>query len=388
MDGETRPACRLCGFREHWLVEHLETHGLTPSTYLERFPGAPLASAGVLTRAPALHEKLQRAHPPPPEGLTIEFAGVHPRVNHDVPERDCLVRPKAYRLPTHGELGKDIREAVIALLLGRTTYLWGLPGTGKDALIHAWSSYTRTPGLIFQIEPEADIRAWFFAHEFDQNGTSWEEGVLLRALRDGYTTTTGRRIPYLILFTDFDRATKEQAESLRLVTDSIQGRVKGPSGVTYDMLPGTQIVVTANTPGGGDVRGRCISANVIDASILDRFERAFEFHWMDWEDEGPIVKEKFPLLVQRCPPALLANVGKATAAIRAAIKSDELYAEFSHRALCAWLGQAEDIITVSNQVPPDLLKRAFRVYADKLPDKEARDTAMRLADPYIRGGTI
>jgi hypothetical protein len=191
----------------------------------------------------------------------------------------------------------------------------------------------------------------------------------------------------MILITDFDRATKEQAESMRLVMDSISGRVKGPNGVTYRVLAGTQVVVTANTAGAGDSRGRCTSSNVIDASILDRFERAYEFHWMDWRDEGVIVKEKFPILLSKASGAF-DQVGRATEALRKAVQDEALYAEFSHRALCAWLGHAEDIVAVSDSVPADLLRRAFRAVADKMPDAETRAEAVRIVDPHLRGGSL
>jgi len=153
-------------------------------------------------------------------------------------------------------------------------------------------------------------------------------------------------------------------------------------------MPGTQIVVTANTAGGGDTRGRCISSNVIDASILDRFERALEFHWMDWKYEEPIAKEKFPFLLEKCP-SVFAQVGKATDVLRTAIMNEKLYAEFSHRALCAWLGHAQDLLTMSGGVVQEgLMKRAFRAYSDKLPDQETRSEALRLIDPHIAGGVV
>lgn len=384
------PACRLCGHRDHWLGEHLaEAHSLSVPDYLRSFPGAPTASQDLVdASARTWNDKVTRIHPPKVTDLRINFAGVEVKVNHDVPADACLRLPSAYRVPEYGALANDVRAAAISLVSGRSTYIWGLPGSGKDALIHAWSAMTRTPGLIFQVEPAADIRSWFFSHEFNKDGTYWEEGELLRALRDGYTSpVSGRKIPYLILITDFDRATKEQAESLRLVMDSIQGRVKGPGGVTYNVLPGTLIIVTANTSGAGDTRGRCISSNVIDASMLDRFERAYEFHWMDWKDEEIIAKEKFPLLVERCP-TVFPQMGAVTKALRDAIYSDRLYAEFSHRGLCSVLGAAEDIVRVTGKVPKDVLKLAFRAYTDKLPDQETRETAIRLADPHIAGGVL
>lgn len=386
MSDSNLPACRLCGHRDHWLGEHLaEVHGVPVEKYLQDFPGAPLVSEEAIVQTKSV--TVPRGHPPAPESLSTTFAGIRVPVNADVPESACLPLPKHYRVPQYGELALEVKEATIAFVKRRSVYIWGMPGSGKDAAVHAFSSMTRTPGKMFQVQPSADIQAWFFTCEFDQHGTRWEEGELLKALRDGYVAPSGRRVPYIILITDFDRATKEQAEALRLVMDSIEGRVMGPRGVVFQVLPGTQVIVTANTAGAGDARGRCTSANVVDASILDRFERAYEFHWMDWRDEEVIVKAKFPLLVEKCP-GVFPQAGTVTGALRAAIKADDLFAEFSHRGLCSWLGAGEDIVGVTDTVPVDLLKRALRAVTDKMPDAETRDNAIRIADPHLTGGTL
>lgn len=379
-------ACKECGHEAHVLLNHIvEVHGWSFAQYAAKYPDAPLVSAQVVKSADDV--LLTRKHPPSVQDLKVEIAGISCGLNADVPVEACLKLPRAYRVPRYGALAEDVREAALSLSRGRSMYVWGMPGTGKDALFHAYSNMTRRPGLIFQVEPSADIRAWFFSHEFNKEGTYWAEGELLKALRDGYTTPSGRKVPYLILITDFDRATREQAESLRLVLDSIEGRVKGPAGTTYTVFPGTQVVVTANTAGGGDTRGRMVSANVIDASLLDRFDRAYEFHWMDWRDEEFIVKEKFPLLVEKCSQ-IFPQVGRATEALRTAILADEIYTEFSHRALCAWLGHAEDIVMTESTVPANLLVRAFRAVLDKMPDAETRASALHLVSPHVSGGAI
>lgn len=376
-------ACAVCGANVHWIGSHLSEHGMTLSTYVERHPQAEIASKDVWMMYHLGNTQKKRQHPPSPDTLTISFAGMTPKVHHDVPADDCLPLPKAYHIPTVGSLGEDVQYAAMSLMSGRSVYIWGEAGTGKDALIHAWSYMTRTPALIFQIEPGVDTRAWFFSHEFNGEGTYWNEGELLKALRDGYTSpTSGRRMPYLILITDFDRASRDQAEALRLVMDSIEGRVKGPNGVTYKVYPGTQIVVTANSAGGGDERGRYVSSNVIDASILDRFERVYQFHLMSWEDEEKIVREKFPYLVEKSEH-VFAMMGKASAALRTAIANEELYGEFSHRGLCSWLGAAEDWVRLKGD-HPSVLRFTFRAWCDKLPDSAARMAADKVVDPHLR----
>ncbi len=377
--------CRVCGDSvKDFLPTHLaEKHGLSVEKYNEKFPGAVTVSTRLQNRYDAIPAP-RRALPPDPTKLEIRFAGIRFPVNHDVPEEACLPLPDFYQVPRIEPLGEDVQHVAVALKHQRSTYVWGLPGSGKDATIHAWSWMTRTPAIIRQVKPGTDIESWFFSRGFDKDSTIWEEGEVLKALRDGYLTSTGRRVPYLILITDFDRANRDQAEHLRLITDSIQGRVDGPAGRIYKVLQGTIIVATANTSGGGDERGRMISANPLDASLLDRFERKIQFHWMHWDDEGPIVKAKFPALFQAYP-TLEAKFRDITAALRKQVLDGDLHGEFSHRALCNILSHASDIIAESDKkLPENLMGIAARVWLDGLPDEENRLVAKRAMDAHFK----
>jgi len=324
-----------------------------------------------------------------PDGnsLKITFAGVEFPVFTDVPEDACLPLPACYRVPVNGSLAADVEAVAISVRKARSVWVWGAPGTGKDAFFSALCAMTRRPSLLFQVIQGADLQAWRFVRSFDTNGTTWEEGLLLKALRDGYTTKTGKKLPYLIVLSDFDRANRQQAEELRQILDSIQGRISGPDGTNYPVLPGTIIVATANSSGAGDNTGRCVSANPIDVSILDRFERKYRFHQMDWKDEEPVVRNKFPVLIQKVP-GILDSIGKAIGALRDAVDKEELYAEISHRTVCAWVGAAQDIVELTGKVPPNLLKRAARVFLDGLPDDDTRENAKRVMDPHIKGGVV
>jgi MoxR-like ATPase len=383
------PTCLECGASAHWLGTHLaEVHGIGLDEYLAKHPAAPLVSDEVMSRVPPFVG--ERRHPP--KTPTVSFAGLPAPLHMDVEVSACLPLPNAYRFPTQGDLVEDVTLATLALLHRRHTYIWGEAGAGKDALVHAWSYYTQSPAKLFQVKPGVDIQAWFFSHEFTKDGTYWREGPLLTALRDGYSSPlSGRRLPYIILITDLDRATLDQQETLRMVLDSIEGRVEGPNGVVYNTFPGTMVVATGNTAGGGDVRGRYASAKIMDASILDRFERVIQFHWMHWEDEVHIVRDKFPFVHSHDAKAL-DLVGACVDSIRGAIGREELYAEFSHRATCAWVGQAQDMITtyadMDKRAPVHLWRDAFRIYADKLPDMQTRAAAYKLIDPHFVGGAF
>jgi len=378
--------CLECGtVVSDYLPDHLlEAHGLTTTEYLSAHPGVATVSERLWGRFEKDHPAPRRAHPPAVTDLSVTFAKIRFPVNPDVPEEVCLPLPDHYRLPQHGLLGSDVQHAVIGLRKRRSMYIWGLPGSGKDALFHAWSAMTRTPAIIRQVKPGTDIEAWCFSRAFNEQGTHWEEGEVLKALRDGFLTSTGRRVPYLVLLTDFDRADPEQAEHLRLITDSIQGRIDGPAGRVYRVMPGSIVVATGNTSGGGDARGRMISARPMDGSLMDRFNAAFEFHWMDWEDEREIVRAKFPLLMQRCPSALV-KMGTVTKNLREAILNDTLHGEFSHRGLCSILEHAQDMLECDPQtrVPANLLAAASKAWLDKLPDAENREVAVKIMDAEI-----
>jgi len=379
--------CQECGHEElDYLANHImEAHGLSAEAYSTKYSGSQLVSQRLLERFAKSREHITRQHPPSPEALSLVLAGIDFPVNWDVPESACLPLPDHYRLPRHGILGEDIQHALICLKFHRSLYIWGLSGSGKDAFFHAWSAMTRTPAIIKSVKPGTDIEAWFFSRAFNEHGTFWEEGVVMGALRDGYITESGRRLPYMLLVSDLDRADRAQAEHMRLITDSIRGRIDGPAGRSYDVFPGSIIVATGNTAGAGDERGRMISANPLDASLMERFNARFQFHWMDWEDEKEIVKAKFPLLFQRCPSALDKMAG-ATKVIRDAIMDDKLHGEFSHRALCSILEHAEDMIRVGQKkkIPQKLLRMASRAWVDGLPDQENRDYAIKILDPHIK----
>lgn len=385
-----KPTCRACGFSAaHWLADHLlEVHDLSVEAYLRVFPDAPTVSAELEKDLKSkLQTKLNAARMDRP---MVTFSGVTFPVNLDVPPEACLPLPEAYRFPEHGNLAGDVQDALVAIKSGRSLWISGPPGTGKDAVISALSNKTRTPGRLFTVVQGADLQSWRFTRGFNAQGeTVWEEGLLLTALRDGYLTKSGRRVPYIIVLSDIDRATRQQAEELRQIMDSIQGRVSGPTGETYPVLKGTIIIATANSTGGGDSTGRCISANPVDASITDRFERKVMFHHMDPLDETPIVEGKFPTLAGKHPGAI-PTIIKVTGLIRDAVDKETVFAEWSHRVVCAWAGAAQDLMTVlgSNLPTGSLLKRASRMVLDGLPNADTRLAVSTIMDPHVKGGII
>jgi hypothetical protein len=386
--------CEIDGAEVHYLPSYLaEKHNMTVEDYLAKYPNASLESSTVADRYDASIKNIKRSAPPAPTELTVDICGLKFPVNPDVPETACLPLPDHYALPQHGDLADDVQRSARYWLAGRSQWVHGPTGTGKDAFPSALCAWTRSPSEIFNVNPDTNIMAWFFEKSFEKGETQWVFGRLFKALVEGYVSPlSGRRIPMTIVLSDFDRAGRAQAEAIRLVADTIQGRVKGPRGETYPVLPGTRIWITANTMGGGDASGKMVSANVLDTSIINRIERKVRYRLMDWNDEEPVVRAKFPLFAERYGHALKA-VGKCTAALRKAVEEETLYGEFSHRDLCTWIGDCEDYIVQSEKfgwgpLPRDLLSKCFASYSDGLPDYENKTLAESLVDPHLKGGAL
>lgn len=390
--------CKICGESHHWLGDHVvKVHSLSLEDYIERYQGSPTCSLTFRLRW-NVNPSLERKPPPSIPRIPVSFAGISFETDLRVPESACLPMPAHYAIPRRGKLAVDVQDVAVALKRSRSIWIWGPPGTGKDAVLSAWCAKTRRPSLLFTIVQGADVSAWKYSRSFDASGTSWEEGELLKALRDGYLAANGDRIPYLIVFSDFDRATRQQAEELRQILDSIQGRITGPTGEVWPVLPGTTIVATANSSGAGDTTGRCISANPIDASILDRFERKIKFHSLHKDDEEPILRAKFPKLHERLPKSIKAILD-ATEKVREAIAKEEVYCEWSHRSVCAWAGAIEDLLETlpkledvkgarRAETPSGIMKRGARVVLDGMPDVDTRENVKRIMDPYVAGGIV
>ncbi len=386
--------CAVCGHEDLSLIDHVsETHGLTVEQYQADHAGQPLVSNLLLEIEAATQPKVTRRAGKALEDLTVNWCGMDLDVWHDVPASVCLPTPTHYRLPKYGQLGQDIQAASLYMAERLPIWISGPPGTGKDAKVHAYSAMLRRPAIMLTIAPGMDLESYLYTRSFapDEDGnvqTFWEYGALWNALTEGYVTESGTVRPYIVLLSDFDRATKAQVEVLRLILDTIEGRVMSPDGVATPVIPGTQIIATANSQGQGDTSGRCISARAVDSSIMDRFDTAVLFHSMSWRDESEVLRNKFPKLFTKVPEAL-DTIGACTKALRACIDKGDLYMEFSHRTICAWARVAEAKLKWKpNTKPEDLLKDAARAWIDKLGDEETRMEAKRVIDPYMKGGII
>lgn len=372
--------CPVCT-QNAFLPTHIGNHGLSESDFRAQYPDHPLVSAEeALNFYGAIPVPYTR--PAKVDGLRVRVGLYDLPFHADVPKDACLPSPPNYRVPQHGALAAAIQDAILAFRSGKSMFIHGPPGSGKDGLVHYLSAVTRRPGMIFQIQPGAQIRNWFFVQQFNTEGVYYQEGSLLKALRDGYTTPSGKVIPYLILLTDFDRADRSQAEYLRLVMDSIEGRVMGPTGQVYHVLPGTTVVATANSAGAGDESGRLVSTNPIDSSILDRFQRMFLFPWLEWEDEREIALEKYPWV--KGHEGLLTTLGQVTYKVRESINNGSLPAEYTHRGLCNTLEAWRDMLDVGYLPQEGLLRALTCTLVHRMPNSIARQDVERIFAPYFK----
>lgn len=319
--------------------------------------------------------------------LTVDLGPVTVPVDTGITADQCLPLPENYRFPSKGGAKKAAERALFALAAGRNTYIWGMPGTGKDAIVHAYSALTRRPCVMVTFRPGTDIAPWFYARSYSvAGGTSWEYGALWNALIGGIKGRDGKSRPALVLLSDVDRADSAQAEWFRILTDSISGRILGPDGSMHPVFPGTQFVCTANSCGTGDSRGRMVSANPMDASILDRLGRAIEFTYLAWEDESQVLREKFPVVCEK-DPDLIGQLQGCCEALRKAIANEELYGEFTHRGICEVLLECQDRIFFLGKVEKNLLAQGFKAWLERL-DADNRLVAKRLIDPFLKSGAL
>lgn len=304
--------------------------------------------------------------------------GIPFTANEGVPETACLKAPKAYRWPTRGKLAQAMKEIALLLKGDSNIWVWGPPGSGKDAFFQAFSQFTNTPALSIQVNQDTNLQSWFYQRGFNSSGeTVYNEGMILRACRDGYTTEKGEVIPYMIVLSDFDRADPRKMENFRSLLESNCRRVPGPQGKFFDVLPGTKFCFTANSSGGGDEHGRCVTSNVVDSSLLDRLA-VVRTSPMDWEDEKAILEERCPEFFEWAKSQTsdpLDFVKSKVKAIRDLIMGEEVNIEFTTRTVISWV---EQVARIAKFDPTgNLMVRGARTaFLDKASDTTTRETLL------------
>jgi len=375
--------CVICNFEHHAIINHLSTvHNMTPEAYVAKY-NAPVISD---TIHGMISKKLSRTTVS--TDLTVKIGKTDLTVDTSVKGETCLPMPKGYQFPTKGEAGKAFERALRAVKNGRNAFIWGMPGTGKDAFVHAFSALTRRPALALSFTPGKDLDGWFYKQVLDSNGSRWEFGAVWKAVTQGVEGKDGIRRAPMILLSDVDRADPAQAEWFRILCDSISGRILDPHGNMVTLFRDQfgnkpQFVCTANSVGSGDARGRMTSSNPIDGSIMDRLGAKIEAHYMTWAEEGNILKGLYPELAIQVGNDFFDKLGLITKGIRKSIAEGDIYGELTMRGLCDICNDATDIWMDNKSVTVrELLTEALMAWTDGL-DSDNRFELTRLVDPVL-----
>lgn len=379
--------CHLCEVQDVDLWEHLLVdHNVCPGEGMQTPP---------IRKAWSEVTKDIKRTPQLMGALCVKFHGVIAEVDHDVPLETCAPLPPNYRFPTTGHGAVAALRIVRYLSERRSTWIFGPPGTGKDAICCYVSHQLRMPFRFFQMSPTLRVEDWFWTLGFEDGSTKYSFGAMLKALVEGYVSPSGKRFPCMVVISDMDRATSPQIERLRTILDTDTQRVPLPDGTFREILPGTLVVVTANTMGGGDETGRMVSSRPIDGSIIDRFDCKVEMPSMEWTDEWAILTAKFPNLTKTLEKmgtrekfSFQETLSKVTSSLRTAIAKGEFFAEFSHRNLCSFMREVESLLRYyrnnNKEVHlPTVFQEAFQNYVDGLPSSMMRSQAFTYVTPHL-----
>lgn len=332
----------------HFLKNHLDLahDGMTLQEYLEEFPKAKIASDEVWEifnkEAPTRvgtqkFENIVRVG-------SIEMEATDGEVEY------TFARPNCYTYPKQGDAASAIERMARSVKYGRSTFIYGAAGTGKSSSIRALahdlnreaSHYPMRDGL----DPELYLgkEAVVVDEASGQSITQFQEGKLLKDLK-GRIGKDGVRRGVVILIDDFDRAVAQYHEVFRhILEDNAQNVFIPELGVNVNVHPDTIIIATANSNGRGDNTGYYASVEEMDESILDRFDRAIEYHFLEEEEEKEILRKKFPYVADVADPEVFDIAMAVAGDIRAMIKANEIFASFSHRRLVQWMQSVEELL--------------------------------------------
>jgi len=250
-------------------------------------------------------------------------------------------RPKCFTYPVKGKSGVAAERVARAVKYGKSVYLYGSAGTGKSDLFRAISHDMNMEFSLYPMREDLDTALYIgqmqvvIDPETGNNKTTFKSGKLLEDIA-GRVGKDGIRRPVMIVIDDIDRAPAEYHEVFRHILDGNRGVFVPELGVTIDVFPGTLIMATANSRGRGDDFGTYSSVQSMDDSILDRFGRFVEYHYLEAEEEEAILLKKFPHLHKLAGRDPFSQIMNVTGMVRKMIENKEVYIGFSHRTLTEW----------------------------------------------------
>lgn len=284
-------------------------------------------------------------------GGSLTIGGV--TLPYDADNAEALLRPAQrpfkYQYPTRGEAAKAIKRIARAFKYGRQFYIWGEAGSGKSSVIRALAADLNREFLHLEMREDLDPSTFLGQKEVvidpesQQNITTFVPGKLLKAL-EGHVGRDGIRRGVVILIDDIDRAPAAYHEIFRHALDRNAKKVYVQElGHDIALHPDTQIIATANSRGRGDDRGYYSSVQMMDESLLDRFDRFIHMPMIDPKEEKEILTSKFPALyaVSQDPFDRIMHVAEE---IRRLIQNGEVYFNFSHRRLEDWVESVWELV--------------------------------------------
>jgi len=349
----------------HFLKDHLnDAHSMVLGDYLEEFGSdSPIASNSVWE---AFNNNAPERKGTKRFDDIIKVGGIQLERNEGE-VLDKFNRPFQYSYPRKGDASASTERFARALKYNRkSVFIYGPAGSGKSAVVRALthdlnmeaSHYPMREGL----DPELYLgkEAVVIDKATGNNVTKFIKGKLLKDL-EGRVGPDGERRGVVCLIDDIDRAPAEYHEVLRHVLEDNSQNVFIPElGINVQVHPDTRIVATANSAGRGDMTGYYSSVQEMDESILDRFQRVIQFHFLEPEEEEAILKKKFPVLADTIPKEF-GRVMQVTASIREMIKNNDIFASFSHRRLVQWMQSAEELYAENDNKPyDDMMKDAAK----------------------------
>jgi len=269
----------------------------------------------------------------------------------------------------------NVRQKCVLIMKGNHIKIIGPTASGKDEIARQLAAKSNHPIATFNFNNTSDASGWLSQLEFvNEDGvtvTGQSDGHLKRVAQgltiyrkleslteDGQplseeevkdiiaemeshrwivkeTSTQGVyqiTIPFIIVFSDADRASNDQLETLRQAIELGKEMLTNPiTGEMFPVCPGTRFVFTANSGvDGDDGRGMVVKQN--DASITNRMSAIHIGHPSE-EVEKVIYQAAFP----EVDPQYIEMVVKCTRALRVVVRQEYLQMDVSIRNGSAWL---------------------------------------------------
>lgn len=377
--------CREDAKEKHSLVDHLEdNHNMSPEDYFRRYgKSATLFGAEVFDEfySRNIERKGSESY-----HTYLEIGSITMKAHVGLMARRPT-RPAGYKYPTKGQAGLASARIARAIKYGRNIYYYGPPGTGKSDMFRALAHDLNKEFSLYPMREDLDPALYLGQMQVvvdEKTGVNKTEFVQGRLLRDiqGRVGKDGVRRAVLITIDDIDRAPAENNELYRHLLDGAKEIFVPELGESIPVFPGTQICATANSRGRGE-QGLCTSVQTIDDSLLDRFDRFVESHFLEPSEEREILEAKYPFLVENAPDAFRI-IMKVTESIRHMIQNREVLMNFSHRILMNWAESLEELLQENGCIYRDELVGLAAVDWLERFDPDHRDAVLsRTLNAYV-----